>query len=138
MDIVYTWVNGSDQDFISDLEFYKRPIGGTGQTKYAPDDEGSAASRFTDFDQLKYSLRSVEKYANWTRNIFLVTNGQYPPYWLNTTGNDSPFFSDPIYRQWSAISKQIQSSSTISPKIEPTRFGIIERDQDNNSRSDFP
>ncbi len=27
-------------------------------------------------DELKYSLRSLEKYAPWVRKIFLVTNGQ--------------------------------------------------------------
>jgi hypothetical protein len=32
--------------------------------------------------ELRYSLRSVEKHAPWVRNIFIVTNGQIP-YWLN-------------------------------------------------------
>ena len=27
-------------------------------------------------DQLKYSIRSVEMYAPWVRNIYIVTNGQ--------------------------------------------------------------
>ena len=73
LDIVYTWVNGSDPKFIADKQRFAS----------RSDDEGSAASRFTDFDQLKYSLRSVAKYAKWVRNIFLVTNGQQPPHWLN-------------------------------------------------------
>jgi hypothetical protein len=32
--------------------------------------------------ELRYSLRSVEKYAPWVRNIYIVTNGQIP-YWLD-------------------------------------------------------
>ena len=33
-------------------------------------------------DQLKYSLRSIELFASWTRDIYIVTNGQTPN-WLN-------------------------------------------------------
>ncbi|XP_064482412.1 N-acetylglucosamine-1-phosphotransferase subunits alpha/beta-like [Ornithodoros turicata] len=39
-------------------------------------------SRFADNDELKYSLRSLEKNAAWIRRVFLVTNGQIPS-WLN-------------------------------------------------------
>ena len=35
-----------------------------------------------DFNQLKYSLRSIEMFAPWIRKIFIVTNGQIPN-WLN-------------------------------------------------------
>ena len=35
-----------------------------------------------DMDQLKYSLRSIELFASWTRDIYIVTNGQVPN-WLN-------------------------------------------------------
>lgn len=34
-------------------------------------------------NQLKYAIRSFDKYAPWLRNIFIVTNGQVPN-WLNT------------------------------------------------------
>lgn len=40
------------------------------------------ANRFEDNEELRYSLRSLEKHAPWIRKIFLVTNGQIP-YWLN-------------------------------------------------------
>ena len=33
-------------------------------------------------NQLKYSLRSIEQFAPWIQNIFIVTNGQIPE-WLN-------------------------------------------------------
>ena len=41
-----------------------------------------AENRFFDNDELKYSLRSIEKYAPWFRYIYIVTNGQIPS-WLN-------------------------------------------------------
>jgi len=68
IDAVYTWVNGSDPDFIQSLNDYKH---------------GSIqASRYQDFDQLLYSLRSIEQYASWIRHVFIVTNGQIPS-WLD-------------------------------------------------------
>ncbi|XP_055970162.1 N-acetylglucosamine-1-phosphotransferase subunits alpha/beta [Sorex fumeus] len=45
-------------------------------------DEDISASRFEDNEELRYSLRSIEKHAPWVRNIFIVTNGQIPS-WLN-------------------------------------------------------
>ncbi|KAL5007073.1 hypothetical protein ScPMuIL_015879 [Solemya velum] len=45
-------------------------------------DEDVSASRFQDNEELRYSLRSVEMFAPWVRNIYIVTNGQIP-YWLN-------------------------------------------------------
>lgn len=48
---------------------------------YSHNDDISA-SRFEDNEELRYSLRSVEKYAPWVRHIFVVTNGQLPS-WLN-------------------------------------------------------
>ncbi|XP_051911382.1 N-acetylglucosamine-1-phosphotransferase subunits alpha/beta isoform X2 [Hippocampus zosterae] len=45
-------------------------------------DEDVSASRFEDNEELRYSLRSVEKHAPWVRHVFVVTNGQIPS-WLN-------------------------------------------------------
>ncbi|XP_057598426.1 N-acetylglucosamine-1-phosphotransferase subunits alpha/beta isoform X6 [Hippopotamus amphibius kiboko] len=45
-------------------------------------EEDASASRFEDNEELRYSLRSVERHAPWVRNIFIVTNGQIPS-WLN-------------------------------------------------------
>ena len=41
-----------------------------------------SASRFEDNEELRYSLRSVVRYAPWVRHIFIVTNRQIPA-WLN-------------------------------------------------------
>uniref|UniRef100_A0A8C8RJM8 N-acetylglucosamine-1-phosphotransferase subunits alpha/beta n=1 Tax=Pelusios castaneus TaxID=367368 RepID=A0A8C8RJM8_9SAUR len=45
-------------------------------------DEDISASRFEDNEELRYSLRSIEKHAPWVRHIFIITNGQIPS-WLN-------------------------------------------------------
>ncbi|KFO30294.1 N-acetylglucosamine-1-phosphotransferase subunits alpha/beta [Fukomys damarensis] len=45
-------------------------------------DEDVSASRFEDNEELRYSLRSIERHAPWVRNVFIVTNGQIPS-WLN-------------------------------------------------------
>uniref|UniRef100_A0A8C2F3W9 N-acetylglucosamine-1-phosphotransferase subunits alpha/beta n=1 Tax=Cyprinus carpio TaxID=7962 RepID=A0A8C2F3W9_CYPCA len=45
-------------------------------------DEDVSASRFEDNEELRYSLRSIEKHAPWVRHIFIVTNSQIPS-WLN-------------------------------------------------------
>lgn len=41
-----------------------------------------APSRFEDKEELRYSLRSLEKFAPWVRHVYLVTNGQIP-HWLD-------------------------------------------------------
>lgn len=51
-------------------------------TLQSKQDEDVSASRFEDNEELRYSLRSVERHAPWVRHIFIVTNGQIPS-WLN-------------------------------------------------------
>ena len=65
IDLVITWVNGSDPRFIKELSQIK------GQ-----DVSEIESNRFKDMNQLKYTIRSFEKYAPWIRNIVLLTNGQ--------------------------------------------------------------
>lgn len=45
-------------------------------------DNHFSTSRFADNQELRYSLRSIETFAPWVRQIFIVTNGQIPS-WLN-------------------------------------------------------
>lgn len=81
IDIVYTWVNDKDQEWQKLREFYsseKSGIDGNTTTRSNLDE------RFQNRDELKYSLRSVEAYADFVRKIFIVTNGQVPD-WLDTT-----------------------------------------------------
>ena len=44
----------------------------------------AALSRYRDNGELRYSMRSLHKYAPWLRRIYLVTNGQVPS-WLDVS-----------------------------------------------------
>jgi len=68
IDIVYSWVNHED-------EVWRRLLG-----TYRPF-ENVDWSRYHSVDELRYSLRSLHKYADWVRNIYIVTNCA-PPSWL--------------------------------------------------------
>ena len=77
IDIVYTWVNGSDPEFVrihDEILAKQEPT----LNRFS-----HSKNRYTDWGILRYSLRSVQLYAPWVRNVVLVTNGQVPE-WLNT------------------------------------------------------
>ncbi len=75
IDLVYLWVNGNDPKWIAKREAC---IGDLSKA------EENCKGRYVDNDELKYSLRSVEKYAPWIRKIFIVTDNQIPE-WLDTS-----------------------------------------------------
>lgn len=77
IDIVYTWVDGSDPDWRNRKLKRAKEVG-----NILPD--SNFDFRFMDNDELKYSLRSVEKFAPWVNNIFIVTDNQIPG-WLDTS-----------------------------------------------------
>ncbi len=74
IDLVYLWVDGNDPKWKAKRDAC---LG-----KPTENDEVDCEGRYADNDELKYSLRSVEKYAPWLRKIFIVTNDQVPR-WLN-------------------------------------------------------
>lgn len=76
IDIVYLWVDGSDPAWRA------RHNAAVGKTE--DDSAVNCDGRFADNDELRYSLRSVELYAPWIRNIFIVTDRQVPR-WLDTS-----------------------------------------------------
>ncbi len=78
IDLVYTWVDGSDEAWQARKA---AALGMLPDAAHNPD--AFIAARFTDHDELRYSLRSVQAYASWFRHIWLVTDGQ-TPHWLNT------------------------------------------------------
>jgi hypothetical protein len=75
IDIVYLWVDGNDPEWKAKKNRY---------TGTAEDTTALEEARFRENDELKYSLRSIEKYAPWVNRIFIVTDGQTPS-WLDTT-----------------------------------------------------
>jgi hypothetical protein len=93
IDAVYTWVNGSEDAHRAEVAFWQlqqelEGISGSSQhhvsgnlTEQQLADQ-SSRSRFEDHEELRYSLRGLEKYAGWIRHVYIVTNGQVPT-WLD-------------------------------------------------------
>lgn len=76
VDVVYTWVDGGDPAWAqSRLEALGEATGA------AVTRESSGLARFTDHNELRFSMRSVHLFAPWVRQIYLVTAGQRPG-WL--------------------------------------------------------
>ena len=75
IDIVYLWVNGDDPKW----QEKKQRVTGI----ISDNSETNNKGRYTNNDELRYALRSVEKHVPWIRRIFIVTDNQQPE-WLNT------------------------------------------------------
>lgn len=75
IDLVYLWVDGNDPEW----QAKRRAALGNAESKSSANCEG----RYANHDELRYSLRSIDRYAPWINNIFIVTDGQVPQ-WLNT------------------------------------------------------
>lgn len=73
IDLVYLWVDGGDPKWLKKKEQF------TG--KLTDSSEGNNKGRYVDNDELKFSLRSAEKYVPWIRRIYIVTDDQCPE-WL--------------------------------------------------------
>lgn len=77
-DLVYLWVDGNDNQMREKRNFwrkkYNKPI----------NEQAINECRFIDNEELKFSLRSVEKYAPWINNIYIITDNQIPK-WLDTS-----------------------------------------------------
>lgn len=77
VDIVYLWCDSSDENWRQkknyELQKYGKPL----------DNDSVGDCRFINNNELKYSLRSLEKFAPWINNIFIVTDNQIPD-WLDT------------------------------------------------------
>lgn len=78
VDVVYTWVDGADDEWNDAREERLAELTGTALTR-----ESSGRARFESRDELRYSMRSLHLFAPWVRKIHLVTAGQVPP-WLDT------------------------------------------------------
>ncbi|GAA3607660.1 stealth family protein [Marihabitans asiaticum] len=78
IDVVYTWVDSADPAWQED---YAAARAGTDTS--AGHASAWSTARWTNRDELRYSLRSIAAYASWVRTIHIVTNGQVPG-WLDT------------------------------------------------------
>lgn len=87
IDLVYTWVDGSDQQWLAEKKKYLR-------IEKPKSSESHCLNRFLDMDELQHSIKSVLKFAKFPiRKIFIVTNGQ-TPVWI--TQEDNGLWSNPI------------------------------------------
>ena len=65
VDLVYMWVDGNDPKWLEKKQQYM-------------DKKINTVGRYVDNQELKYSLRSVEKHLPWIRKIFIFTDDQIP------------------------------------------------------------
>jgi len=73
--VVYTWVDGGDPEWQKVRAHMAVAYTGTQAV------DGNAQCRFRNHDELKYSLRSLWKFAPFINHIYIVTCGQTPQ-WL--------------------------------------------------------
>ncbi|KAI9989923.1 hypothetical protein PInf_020218 [Phytophthora infestans] len=122
IDVVYTWVNGTDPRWKQEKEFWHKhwiasltgqplPVWGQ-EAEVKGKDDSNSDNRFRDNEELRYSLRSLEKYAPWVRHIYVVTDGQIPS-WLDI---ESPKISIVKHRDIFANKSHLPVFS--SPAIE--------------------
>ncbi|MEC9491600.1 stealth conserved region 3 domain-containing protein [Flexistipes sp.] len=75
IDAVYLWVDDNDSEWREKKNFY-----------CSSNSKNNSAAvhecRFRDNDELRYSLRSLEKYAPWINNVFIIADNQKPS-WIN-------------------------------------------------------
>ncbi|KAL0212106.1 hypothetical protein RCL1_005732 [Eukaryota sp. TZLM3-RCL] len=71
-DVLIPWVNDSDPNWIA-----KKAL-------FSDDPHGGKAFRFSDHGELRYCIRSMEKYLRGFRHIYLLTDDQVPS-WLDTS-----------------------------------------------------
>jgi len=78
IDVVFTWVDDSDPHWKEKYLRFKAEIGAETLGNFATDD-----ARFCNHDELRYSVKSIERYIPWVRNIFIITDNQKPK-WCET------------------------------------------------------
>lgn len=77
VDVVYTWVDGSDEEW---QRSRAAALGVSDPEQFTESATGEA--RFRQHDELRYSLRSLERHAPWVNHIWIVTADQVPD-WLD-------------------------------------------------------
>lgn len=82
VDVVYTWVDSEDPDWRELFAEYA-----DSSNPPTKDENGSPggdldADRFLSRDELRYSLRSLLKFAPWVRHVYIVSNCK-PPEWFD-------------------------------------------------------
>ena len=71
IDFIIPWVNGQEKRHLAKRLHYQSEISDLAEYDV---EQSVSDKRFFQFDELKYTLRSIKKYAPWYRNIFLITD----------------------------------------------------------------
>jgi hypothetical protein len=79
VDIVYLWVDGSDPVWRSKRSKAREALDAGQRALIAP--YGDVEGRFRDNDELRYSLRALERFFPQHGHVYIVTDGQVPA-WL--------------------------------------------------------
>ena len=83
MDLVYTFVDGDDPAWKRKKELYRK----THYDSSINNNDSSIAARYRSRDELKYSLRSIHQNLPFIRHIYIVTDKQIPPWFVNNATN---------------------------------------------------
>lgn len=78
VDLVYLWVDGNDPIWREKKLYWQKQCGEN------IDNQAITEGRFIDNEELRFSLRSAEKYVPWINKIYIVTDNQVPK-WLDTS-----------------------------------------------------
>jgi hypothetical protein len=117
MDIVYTWVNGSDPTWQKKKSAAHRTFLDQSSFQESLEPYALVAGRYRDNQELRYSLRSLEAHFPTHGQVFLVTDGQCPE-WLDTRQitlvDHSEIMSNPLP---TFSSKRIESNLFKIPKL---------------------
>jgi hypothetical protein len=76
IDIVYLWVNGNDGKWRAKRDQYANQLKAAGNLSFAK--FGNVEGRYRDNDELRFSLRALEKFFPEHGHIYIVTDGQVP------------------------------------------------------------
>jgi Stealth protein CR2, conserved region 2/Stealth protein CR1, conserved region 1 len=79
IDIVYLWVDGNDPEWRAKRHRAAKTLSASSRTDMAV--YGNVEGRFRDNDELRYSLRALEKYFPDHGHVYIVTDDQTPR-WL--------------------------------------------------------
>ncbi|MFY0627128.1 MAG: Stealth CR1 domain-containing protein [Reichenbachiella sp.] len=74
IDVVYTWVNGDIPAYIEKCKEYAKELSDVNPERFRDE-----------YDMLKYSIRSLEKYVPWLGNVYIFTQSPQIPDWLDTS-----------------------------------------------------
>ena len=84
IDVVFTWVDNKDPSWHKKYKTFIQQEDSLGKSALFSND----SARFTNHNELYYSVHSVKKFMPWVRRIFIITDSQTPP-WLELSPDEN-------------------------------------------------